>query len=253
LGLTVISRVLLRRDRMNGKMGEILGAFSCDAGRLTILSGGRELSAVYVEAEGNAPTFLICHGIGERVEYWGGVQLFLQRLGISSLVFNYSGYGESSGYVSAAHCEEDAMAAYRELVARECQSIFLVGFSLGSGVVSAVASKLKVDGVILCAGYSTLREAAAAMGFPRWVTHIMPDVWETVDRVRELEMPVLVMHSDEDGMFPLSMARRVAEACGERGELIVAHGLSHDSPIYVPTESFWGPVADWAKRATSRR
>jgi hypothetical protein len=71
LGLTVISRVLLRRDRMDGKMGEILGAFSCDAGRLTISNSGRELSAVYVEAEGKAPTFLICHGIGERVEYWG--------------------------------------------------------------------------------------------------------------------------------------------------------------------------------------
>jgi hypothetical protein len=240
---------------MNGRMGEILGAFSCDAGRLTISSGDRELSAVYVEAEGKAPTFLICHGIGERVEYWGGVQLLLQRLGIPSLVFNYSGYGASSGYVSAAHCEEDAMSAYRELATRGCQSIFLVGFSLGSGVVSAAASKLKVDGVILCEGYSTLREAAATIGLPRWMAHIVPNVWETVDRVRELEVPVLVVHSDEDRMFPLSMARRVADACGRRGELIVVHGLSHDSPIFAPTESYWGPVADWAKRVAraSRR
>jgi pimeloyl-ACP methyl ester carboxylesterase len=69
-----------------------------------------------------------------------------------------------------------------------------------------------------------------------------------VDRVRELEVPVLVVHSDEDRMFPLSMARRVAEACGQRGELIVVHGLSDDSPIFAPTESYWGPVADWAKR-----
>jgi uncharacterized protein len=233
---------------MNGKMGEILGAFSCDAGRLTILSGGRELSAVYVEAEGKAPTFLICHGIGEWVEYWGGVQLLLQTLGVSSLVFNYSGYGASSGNVSAAHCEEDAMAAYRELAVRGCQSIFLVGFSLGSGVVSAVASKLKIEGVILCEGYSTLREAAAAIGLPRWIARVVPNVWETVDRVRELEVPVLVVHSDEDRMFPLSMARRVAEACEQRGELIVINGLSHNSPIFAPTESYWRPVVDWARR-----
>lgn len=250
LGLTVISRALLRRDRMNGRMGEILGAFSCGAGRLTISSGGRELSAVYVEAAGKAPTFLICHGIGERVEYWAGVQLLLQTLGISSLVFNYSGYGQSSGGVSVAHCEEDAMAAYRELVVRGCESIFLVGFSLGSGVVSAVASKLKIKGVVLCEGYSTLREAAVAIALPRWMGRIVPHVWETVDRVRELEVPVLVVHSDEDRMFPLGMARRVAEACELCGELIVIHGLSHDSPVYAPTESYWGPVADWAKRVT---
>jgi pimeloyl-ACP methyl ester carboxylesterase len=56
------------------------------------------------------------------------------------------------------------------------------------------------------------------------------------------------VHSDEDRTFPVSMARRVAEACGQRGELIIISGLSHDAPIYAPTESYWGPVADWAKR-----
>jgi alpha-beta hydrolase superfamily lysophospholipase len=248
LGLTVISRMLFWRDRRDGSMGRILGAFSCDSGRLRIASGGRELSAVYVEAEGDAPVFLICHGIGERVEYWGGVQCLLKTMGVSSLVFNYSGYGRSTGTVSAAHCEEDAVEAYRELVGRGCRSIFLVGFSLGSGVVSAVASQLKIDGVILCEGYSTLREAAVAFGVPRWMASVVPKIWETVDRVRELEVPVLVMHSDEDLLFALTMAKRVAEACGRRGELIVVHGLSHDSPIFAPAESYWGPVVDWAKR-----
>ena len=45
------------------------------------------------------------------------------------------------------------------------------------------------------------------------------------DRVGELKMPVLVVHSDEDGLFPLSMAERVAEACGEHGKLIVIRGV----------------------------
>ena len=78
----------------------------------------RRLSAVYVSAGKDAPAVLICHGIGELVEYWGGVQDLLKGMGVSSLVFNYSGYGESTGRVSAAHCEEDAMAAYKELVDR---------------------------------------------------------------------------------------------------------------------------------------
>jgi alpha-beta hydrolase superfamily lysophospholipase len=184
LGLTVISRTLLCRDRLNGTTRHMLGAFSSDAERLVIASGNRSLSAVYVSAGEGAPVFLICHGIGERVEYWGEVQVQLQRLGASSLVFNYSGYGASSGSVSVAHCEEDAMAAYRELVDRGHRSVFLLGFSLGSGVVSAVASKLMVSGVILCEGYSTLREAAAAaIGLPRWMTRVVPNVWENVNRV----------------------------------------------------------------------
>jgi uncharacterized protein len=250
-GLTVISRTLLCRDRLTGSMGQVLGAFRFDAERLVISSGERRLSAVSVSAGEEAPVFLICHGIGERVEYWGGVQGLLQTMGISTLVFNYSGYGASSGSVSTAHCEEDAMAAYRELVQRGHQSIFLLGFSLGSGVASAVASRLNVDGVILCEGYSTLREGAASVGLPRWVTWVMPDVWENVRRVSELRVPVLVVHSDADGLFPVSMAKRVAEACGGRGELIVIPGLSHNAPIFTPAEIYWRPVVEWAMRVIS--
>src|SRR3979490_1683539 len=105
--LNVISRVLLRSDRMNGIMEQMLGAFTFAKERLVIPSGMRRLSAVYVSAGDDPPAALICHGIGELVEYWGKVQGVLKGMGVSSLVFNYSGYGASSGKVSAANCEED--------------------------------------------------------------------------------------------------------------------------------------------------
>jgi pimeloyl-ACP methyl ester carboxylesterase len=248
LGLTVVGRTLVCRDWLNGSLGQILGAFRLDAERVIISSGERRLSAVYVSAGEGAPVFLICHGIGERVEYWGKAQGLLQTMGISTLVFNYSGYGASSGSVSKANCEEDAVAAYRELVDRGHRSIFLLGFSLGSGVVCAVASRVDVDGVILCEGYSTLREGAASVGLPRWMTRFVPDVWENVLRVGELGVPVLVVHSDADRLFPVSMAERVVAACGERGELVVVRGLSHNAPIFNPTDVYWRPVVEWAMR-----
>jgi uncharacterized protein len=249
--LMVTSRMLLRTDRLNGRMKQMLRAFNFANERLVIPSGSRRLSAVYVSTDEDAPVVLICHGIGELVEYWGNVQDLLKGMGVSSLVFNYSGYGGSTGTVSAAHCEEDAMAAYRELVDRGHQSIVLLGFSLGSGVGCAVASRIDIDGLVLCEGFSTLRESGIAIGFPRWLTRIVPNVWDTVHRVSELEMPVLVVHSDKDGLFPLSMAKRVAEACGPRGELIVINGLSHNAPIFAPTEDYWQPIADWVKQRSS--
>jgi alpha-beta hydrolase superfamily lysophospholipase len=252
VALDVVGRVFLRRDRQNGSMKRLFDAFTFDEQRLTIRSGDRKLSAVYVQASDDAPVFLICHGIGEQVEYWSGVQELLKTMDISSLVFNYSGYGASSGRVSVAHCEEDAIAAYRELKDRGHRSIFLLGFSLGSGVVSAVASRLKIDGVILCQGYSTLREAALAMGFRRWMTHAMPDVWHNLRQLNEITTPVLVVHSDGDQLFPVAMAKRVHEACGESGELIVVSGFAHDGPVYFPTEAYWQPVVEWAKRISSR-
>ena len=249
--LNVTSRLLLRRDRVNGIMEQILSTFAFANQRLVIASGKRRLSAVYVSAGEDTPAVLICHGIGELVEYWGKVQGLLKGMGVSSLVFNYSGYGTSTGHLSAAHCEEDAAAACRELAARGHRSIVLLGFSLGTGVGGAVASRVAIDGLVLCEGFSSLREAAIAMGFPRWITRVVPDAWDTVHRVSALEIPVLVVHSDVDGLFPLSMAQRVAEACGSRGTLVVIEGVSHNAPIFAPTEDYWRPIAEWVKERSS--
>lgn len=249
--LRVISRLLLRSDRLSGRMEQMLGAFSLDKERMIISSGSRKLSAVYVSAGADTPAILICHGIGELVEYWGRVQGLLRRMGVSSLVFNYSGYGASSGTLSVAHCEEDAIAAHRKLVDLGHQSIVLLGFSLGSGVGCAVASRIDVDGLVLCEGFSTLREAGLAMGFSRWMTRVVPNVWDTLHRVCELKIPVLVVHSDEDGLFPLSMAEQVSDACESRGKLIVVNGLSHAAPYFAPTEDYWQPIAEWVKEGSS--
>jgi pimeloyl-ACP methyl ester carboxylesterase len=249
--LTVISRLLLRRDRQNGTMERMLRVFPFGDQRVVISSGGRRLSGVYVSAGESSPAILICHGIGELVEYWGEVQRLLKEMGVSSLVFNYSGYGESSGsFVSPAHCEEDAIAAFGELAGRGHRSIVMLGFSLGSAVSSAVAGRLDVDGLILCEGFSSLREAGTAMGFPLWMARAIPDSWQTICRVGELEIPVLVVHSDKDDLFPLAMARRVAEACAQ-GELIVVNGLSHNAPIFTPTAAYWQPIAEWARERYS--
>jgi uncharacterized protein len=105
--------------------------------------------------------------------------------------------------------------------------------------------------VILCEGFSTLREAATEIGFPRWMTLLSPRLWETVNEVRGLKPPVLVVHSDGDRMFPVSMAQRVYQACGEDGELIVIPGLSHNEPIVAPTVSYWGPIVQWAMQKTA--
>ena len=45
------------------------------------------------------------------------------------------------------------------------------------------------------------------------------------DRAR-VQMPVWVVHSDGERLFPLEMPRRIVKACGPRAELIVVEGLA---------------------------
>jgi len=245
--------VLMARDALLG----VTGRLRKDASReqFFFASGDRSLAAVWVAGE-HAPAILLCHGIGETVGHWSAVQAFLLEHGVASLAFNYSGYGTSSGRISAEHCEEDMVSAYAELGRRAGADarVFVLGFSLGSGIAASGVAALKPApaGLFLCEAFTSFREAVRAMGFPRWVALGFADIWKTVDAVRDLQMPVCVVHSDRDGLFPVEMARRIAEACGENGELIVVSGLGHNEPYLRPTEEYWGPIVERALQGGER-
>jgi hypothetical protein len=98
--------------------------------------------------------------------------------------------------------------------------------------------------LFLCEAFSSFREAVRVIGFPRWIEDAMPEIWDTVDAVKALTLPVCVVHSDGDRLFPMEMARRIVAACPGNGELIEVHGLTHNQPYLRPTDAYWGPIVE---------
>jgi hypothetical protein len=221
-----------------------------------LVSGERRLAAAWVAAEDDAPAILICHGIGETVEHWSAVQAFLQERGISSMVFNYSGYGRSSGAIRAENCDQDFVSAYAEIRRRvgAKRPVFVLGFSMGSGIAGSGIGRLSPppSGLFLCEAFTSFREATRATGVPGRIARYAPNIWDTVTAMRSIQMPVCVVHSDADRVFPVEMARRIVEACGERGELVVVKGLKHNEPYLRPTEAYWGAIVERCRGGGSK-
>jgi alpha-beta hydrolase superfamily lysophospholipase len=242
-----ISRVLIARDALLGLTRRLRRHPSQE--KFYFASGERSLSAVFIPAPEGAPVILLCHGIGETVELWSAVQALLRDLGVGSMVFNYSGYGRSSGTLRAEHCDEDLGAAYAELRRRVGPEtrVFVLGFSMGTGIAATGVRNLTPPpaGLILCEAYTSFREAICELGFPRWVALGFHDIWNTVANAPRAGVPVLVVHSDADKLFPVAMAQRIAQECGERGKLLVVNGLRHAEPYQTPTETYWGPIVTW--------
>src|ERR1700760_3519331 len=116
VSVTIVSRLfiaggrLLRRNRLRIKKR---GTFRV---RTTFPSGNNVIDAKLVQPVGEAKgAVLICHGIGETVWHWKGTQRLLAQNGVASLLFNYSGWGRSTGFADVKQCEADALAAYRLL------------------------------------------------------------------------------------------------------------------------------------------
>jgi Serine aminopeptidase, S33 len=99
--VTVISRSLILRNKLLRRAAKNLAVLDprFAVSRHIITSGNETLDAVFVEpeAERARAALLICHGIGETVADWFTVQTFLAEHGVASLVFDYAGYGKSTG------------------------------------------------------------------------------------------------------------------------------------------------------------
>jgi alpha-beta hydrolase superfamily lysophospholipase len=251
--VTCIARGAVLRDRLLGRMSTMrrrANEWTHPVSRHLIPSGGRALDAVLVRPfDEPRAALLICHGIGETVDYWTGVQHLLASRGVASLVFDYSGYGRSRGLVNWRRGEEDSAAAFEYLNAlRIGAPLSLLGFSMGSGIATAILQATMPERLVLCAAFTSFRDAACSMGVPRICAVALPPIWGGEAPLRGSRRPVLIVHGERDRTFPVAMAQRLAEWAGPAAELVIAPGHRHNEPFYRPQMAFWGPVAEWLTR-----
>jgi uncharacterized protein len=253
VSLTIASRFVQVRDRLLGRIPrhrpECIGI---SATQHTISSGKNRLDAVYVEPSANPPraAVLICHGIGEIVSQWFPIQRLFAENGIASLVFDYSGYGRSTGFIDFTQCEQDAIASFvllRQIA--HTVPITLLGFSLGTGIAPAILNRVAADRLVLCASYSSFRSAARAARIPGFLSLLVPPIWSAEDALRSCSLPILIVQGDRDRLFPTQMAHDLVSCCGGRAELLVLPARSHNDPFYYPEMHYWGPIISWLLRS----
>jgi len=250
LAVGFISWFLIWRDRIMRwtKCGRVPAGVGEHASRHSIFSGANVLDAVFVEPVSlpSRAAVLLCHGIGETVEQWFGVQQFLAAHGVASLVFDYSGYGRSTGRPAWEQFERDAIAAFNKLenLAPEVP-LAVLGFSLGSGVATATMHRVAARRLILCEAFTSFRHAAAAGRIPRAFAGLIPPIWHAQARLAQCKLPVLIVHGERDRLFPVTMAHELASWCESRAEVALIPNTTHNQPFRKPHVSYWGPIIEW--------
>ena len=220
---------------------------------------GVRLSGWYVPAPGAAPVVLFCHGnagnISHRLE---SIALF-HRLGLSVLIFDYRGYGDSEGKPDEQGTYRDARAAWRHL--RELRGvagddIILFGRSLGAAVAAWLAARERPRAVILESAFTS----AASLGAEHYpwlpVDLLLRHRYDTLARMPEIRAPLLVVHSRDDEIVPFHHGRALFDAAAEPKRLLEIRGGHNDGflasgAIYRDAlAAFLAAAGDARKRST---
>ena len=188
-------------------------------------------SSVTQPAQG---TIIFFHGNGGNISNLGWVGERLAARGFDVLLFDYRGYGKSSGKsYSEQGIYRDADAAYDYIVnARRAQPARLVlyGQSLGTAAVADVASRRPCGAVILESGLSSARDMTAKL-LPSglgWVHFFTLNRFDSVRKLASVHAAVLVTHGDPDPVIPTAEGRALYAAANEPKQLLIFSGSGHN-------------------------
>jgi fermentation-respiration switch protein FrsA (DUF1100 family) len=252
-GLPMFSLYLQSRFLSTGQNGtETPETYGITYERVNIISGNRFLDSYIVIApsEKRIPdAVLIFHGAGETISSWAKAQKMLYNQGISSLVFDYSGFGNSTHPASIKNLNKDALAAYAYYASRfKNYRLYILGFSLGNAPMLASIQNFEPEpsGLIVGSAFSSLKELGQYSGkantYFKIFAKVIPDVWNNTKAIKYSKVPLLVVHSESDASNPLFMGQKIYLSANDPKQFVLLHGLNHNAPISDSCQTWWTPV-----------
>src|SRR5207253_169591 len=161
---------------------------------------------------------------------------------INAFLFDYRGFGRSTGTPSLSGVVADGVTAarYHDRIRPHDKTSILYGYSLGGAIAAQVTKQRTFDGLILQSTFTNLRELARVT-FPRIPLHLVSgNFFDTLAVVRKLDIPVLILHGTDDETIPAWMAHRLFDACtGPKEIRIVKGGLHKDLFVRDGDQLVW--------------
>ncbi len=207
--------------------------------RLTAKDGVK-LHGWYVPADQERGVVLFCHGNNGNISHRLDTIRIFHSLGLSTLVFDYRGYGESEGVPSEEGTRLDALAFWEHLTGERGvppERIILWGRSLGGAVAARLASETKPAALVVEAAFTSIPDMGAER-YPFLPVRLLSRYeYSTEHYVAEAPCPVLVIHSPEDSVVPYAFGRRLYEAAPAPKEFLEIFGRHGDG--YVTAEKVY--------------
>lgn len=182
---------------------------------------------------------MVCHGNAGNISYRLDLAALLLEARASVLLFDYRGYGSSSGKPGEEATYKDAQAAYGWLRGKgfATNRIVAYGESLGGGVASELALREPLAGVVLQSTFTSIPDVGAEL-FPwlpvRWVGTIK---YDTRSKLPRIKIPVLIIHSPNDNLIRFQHAQKNFAAANSPKYLCEIGG-GHDDGIFVTRRQF---------------
>jgi len=194
---------------------------------LVVPVDGARIHAWFLAAtEESRDTIVVCGGNTGNKSVYVPLARELTKSGYNVVLFDYRGFGFSTGEPDLWSLTPDTIALLEVVRARpDTERVGLLGISLGSTVaLGAAEDRPELIQAVVAEGSFNPREKLDQMvgGFLGTLTSwfVIPSGWDVVENAEELPQPIFYIHGTEDWVTPIEEAavifRAAAEAEAER-------------------------------------
>lgn len=172
-------------------------------------------------------TILFFHGNAENLSSHFVHLSWLPAEGYNFLIFDYPGYGQSSGEASQKGTVQAGYAAIDWLHQYDPQPLIIYGQSLGGAVAQKVImdkkDQIPIKGIVLDSTFNSYQGIARKKLSLSWITWILQpltyvlvsDKWKASGLEKISPIPVLVIHGKDDHVVEPEMGERIFEQLNE--------------------------------------
>lgn len=198
---------------------------------------GNTIHGWYLPVAESKQVFIICHGNAGNLSMRGKSLLrFNELLGCNVLIFDYPGYGKSTGKPSEAGCYASADAAIhwlRDVKGIPPERVILYGDSLGGGIAVEAALRHPVSALILCKTFTSAPAAAKRRFFWIPVYWLMSNRFDNLSKMPRLRCPVFIASATLDEVVRFEMGKELFDAAPEPKEFMALEGERHNDRLTV--------------------
>ncbi len=168
----------------------------------------------------------------------------LVPIGFNVILAEYPGYGGRPGQPSENVLVKDAMRTIKLAHEQFGSPIYLLGESLGCGVVAAVASNTPapIKGIVLITPWDSLTELAKSVYWYLPVGLLLHDRFDSIKNLQGFEKPVAVAIADHDEVIPTSNSLHLYESLKGPKRLWRFENAGHNNWPSSPREQWWRQV-----------
>jgi fermentation-respiration switch protein FrsA (DUF1100 family) len=197
---------------------------------------GERLRAWWIPRPGARGVAIVFNGnagnLSQRVDY----AVMFSRLGYSTLLFDYRGYGTSTGTPSETGTYRDAEAVWSHVTRSRGaapRDVVLLGESLGAGVASWLATRITPRALVLASAFTSVPDLGAQVYWFLPVRLMARIRYPVLDNLARVNTPVMIAHSREDDIVPFPHGERLFAAAREPKQFLEMHGGHNDGFIFM--------------------